>query len=71
MERPIYDYGSVAARRASELAGQSGRVLQQAAQDQLRYWSRRLGKVIAEKPGTSLGVALGIGVFIGWMIKRR
>lgn len=30
-----------------------------------------LGTKIAEHPGVSLGVALTIGVFLGWLIKRR
>ncbi len=26
---------------------------------------------ISSKPAAALGIALGVGVFLGWMIKRR
>jgi len=71
MERPIYDYSSLAARRAQALAKESGRHLQQTARSQFQFWSVRLRTIIVENPRTSLGVALGIGVVLGWLIKRR
>jgi ElaB/YqjD/DUF883 family membrane-anchored ribosome-binding protein len=71
MERPIYDYSSRAAQRAQELARESGHQIQEAARSQFDYWRARLRTMIMDNPGMSLGVALGIGVFVGWLIKRR
>ncbi len=71
MDRPIYDYGSQAARRTREFAQQSGEKMQYAAQEQFRHWATQLRGVIVENPAASIGAALGIGVFLGWLIKRR
>lgn len=71
MERPIYDYGSRTAQRAQQLAKDSGRQIQETARSQFDYWSARLRTTIVENPGASLGVALGMGVLLGWLIKRR
>ncbi len=71
MERPIYDYSSETASRTRTFAGQAGGMAQQMARDQLQLWGKRLGEVIRENPGPSLGAALGMGVLLGWLIKRR
>jgi ElaB/YqjD/DUF883 family membrane-anchored ribosome-binding protein len=71
MDRPIYDYSSLAARRTREFASQSGQKMQQVAQDQFKIWIEQLGGAIKENPGVSLGVAMGMGVVLGWLIKRR
>lgn len=74
MERPIYDYSPVGSQRTSDVAtspGPTGQELQQAAQEQIKRWMTQLGEVISDNPGASLGVALGMGVVLGWLIKRR
>jgi len=42
-----------------------------AARRQLTRWVRRAEAFIAENPAGSLGVALTLGVILGWIIKRR
>jgi ElaB/YqjD/DUF883 family membrane-anchored ribosome-binding protein len=71
MERPIHDYGSMAARRARQLAKESGRQFQQTALSQFQHWSARVRGMIVENPAASLGIALGMGVILGWLVKRR
>lgn len=36
-----------------------------------RSLSKRVEKKIGQSPALSVGVALAVGVFVGWMIKRR
>jgi hypothetical protein len=71
MERPLFDYSSLAAQRAKELAHDSGHQIRETARTQFEHWSTRLRNVIVENPGASLGAALGMGVILGWLIKRR
>jgi ElaB/YqjD/DUF883 family membrane-anchored ribosome-binding protein len=33
--------------------------------------SKRVTEYAAREPARALGIALGVGVFIGWMIRRR
>ena len=71
MERPIYDYSARLAQRTQELAHQASEQIPEGARNQFNYWSGRLRSTIIQRPGLSLGVALGMGVFLGWLIKRR
>lgn len=74
MERPIYDYSPPETRRVGDMAGpppQTGQDLQQIAQDQIKAWMTQLGNIVSQNPGASLGAALGMGVVLGWLIKRR
>lgn len=71
MERPIHDYSARLVERSQELAEQARTQVPQRTRDQLNYWSARLRGTIIARPGLSLGIALGIGVFLGWLIKRR
>lgn len=38
---------------------------------QFARWRDSAERYIATRPGISLGVALTIGVMVGWLIKRR
>jgi len=42
-----------------------------AAREQLVQGSRVIREYTLKKPATALGLALGIGVFLGWLMKRR
>jgi len=42
-----------------------------AAREQIAQGSRVIREYTLKKPATALGMALGIGVFLGWLIKRR
>ena len=41
------------------------------AREQLTEGSRRLKDYVVEQPARALGIALGMGVLLGWLIKRR
>lgn len=71
MERPIHDYSARLVERTQELAEQARAQVPQKARRQLNDWSARVRGTIIGHPGLSLGIALGIGVFLGWLIKRR
>lgn len=71
MERPIYDYSARLAQRTQELAHQARERIPEGARSQFDYWSTRLRGQIIQNPGLSLGIALGMGVLLGWLIKRR
>jgi ElaB/YqjD/DUF883 family membrane-anchored ribosome-binding protein len=42
-----------------------------AAREQLDEGRKRVREYVMEKPVQALGIALGVGVLIGWLIKRR
>jgi ElaB/YqjD/DUF883 family membrane-anchored ribosome-binding protein len=42
-----------------------------ALEQQLRSWTRTVETQIVANPLVSLGVAVALGVFLGWIIKRR
>ncbi len=42
-----------------------------AAREQIADGSERVREYVAKEPARALGVALGVGVLIGWLIKRR
>jgi ElaB/YqjD/DUF883 family membrane-anchored ribosome-binding protein len=41
------------------------------AQKQIADRIRQVEKVVHEHPGTALGAAFCIGIFLGWIIRRR
>jgi ElaB/YqjD/DUF883 family membrane-anchored ribosome-binding protein len=41
------------------------------AREQFLQGTRVIREYTLKKPATALGVALGIGVFLGWLMKRR
>jgi ElaB/YqjD/DUF883 family membrane-anchored ribosome-binding protein len=41
------------------------------ARERLAEGSEAVKTYIAEHPERALGIALGLGVFLGWLIKRR
>ena len=41
------------------------------AQGQAQQWLKRIETQVVEHPAASLGVALSLGVLLGWLIKRR
>jgi ElaB/YqjD/DUF883 family membrane-anchored ribosome-binding protein len=43
----------------------------QQLQEQASAWKRTIEKVISDYPLTSIGVGLSLGVFLGWLAKRR
>jgi len=42
-----------------------------AAREKLSEGSESIKKYVIEQPARALGIALGLGVILGWMIKRR
>lgn len=42
-----------------------------AAREALASCEKRVRSYIASDPVRALGIALGLGVFVGWLIKRR
>lgn len=41
------------------------------ARERLAEGSDRLREFVVKEPTRALGIALGVGVFLGWMLKRR
>jgi len=41
------------------------------ARERLAEGSGRLREYVVKEPARALGIALGLGVHLGWMIKRR
>lgn len=41
------------------------------AREQLAEGSDKLKEYVVKEPARALGIALGVGVLLGWMIKRR
>jgi ElaB/YqjD/DUF883 family membrane-anchored ribosome-binding protein len=63
--------------RKSEFTPQPDEIMAMARQDvaaaheRLAEGSARLQSYVAQKPARSLGIALGAGVLLGWLIARR
>jgi len=70
MNSRIADYLPAAGRKGqpSQLAFQE---LGHLAQKQFAYRMRQVETYIQEHPVTGIGAAFGIGIFLGWIIKRR
>jgi len=41
------------------------------ARERLADGNRIVSKYVSEQPARALGIALGMGVLVGWLIKRR
>jgi ElaB/YqjD/DUF883 family membrane-anchored ribosome-binding protein len=41
------------------------------AREQLSMGSERIRDYVVKEPARALGIALGVGVLLGWLIKRR
>jgi ElaB/YqjD/DUF883 family membrane-anchored ribosome-binding protein len=41
------------------------------ARERLAEGSERVREYVVKEPARALGIALGVGVLLGWMIKRR
>jgi len=41
------------------------------AREQLAQGSEKIRDYVVKEPARALGIALGVGVLLGWMIKRR
>jgi ElaB/YqjD/DUF883 family membrane-anchored ribosome-binding protein len=41
------------------------------ARERLAEGSERVKEYVVQQPTRALGIALGLGVLLGWMIKRR
>lgn len=67
----IADELLVAARRRSPgLNAVRSADEEQGVGNQVKQWAIEAEKMIATHPGASLAVALGVGVVIGWWLKR-
>jgi ElaB/YqjD/DUF883 family membrane-anchored ribosome-binding protein len=42
-----------------------------AARERLAEGSERVREYVVKEPARALGIALGVGVLVGWLIKRR
>jgi ElaB/YqjD/DUF883 family membrane-anchored ribosome-binding protein len=60
-----------------DYAGQVDQIKEQAltmlatAREQFAVGSDSVKNYVVEKPARALGIALGVGVVLGWLIKRR
>lgn len=66
----VAEIPSLAARQADHARARV-QWLTHAAGEQTSVWNRALQEQVARHPATSLVMALGVGVFLGWLIKRR
>jgi ElaB/YqjD/DUF883 family membrane-anchored ribosome-binding protein len=41
------------------------------ARERMAEGSEKVREYIVNEPARALGIALGLGVFLGWMLKRR
>lgn len=41
------------------------------AREQMTMAGERIKQFVTEQPARALGIALGLGVVVGWLIKRR
>jgi len=61
---------SLAARQADQARARV-QWLTHAAGEQTSVWNQALQAQVAKHPAASLAMALGAGVILGWLIKRR
>lgn len=71
MERPISDYPATSVRGRIGGIRDSCRTTQEDAVDHAKSWFQTAGRWIAKNPALALGVSVAIGVYLGWMVKRR
>jgi hypothetical protein len=70
MTDPTRERGTIPVTRAEQLAELGLQYLEMACQ-RLVEQSERIEKYAAREPARALGFALGAGVLLGWVIKRR
>lgn len=70
MEQPISPYRPTVTRRPAQRVV-TVRPTGAAVRQEFRRLTRRLEVFIVENPAVSLGMALTVGVVLGWLIKRR
>jgi len=66
----LHEVGSSYEPQLDELKEQA-LVYAAAARERLVEGSDRVREYIAKEPARALGIALGVGVLLGWLIKRR
>jgi ElaB/YqjD/DUF883 family membrane-anchored ribosome-binding protein len=66
----IQDVGSSYGPQLDELKEQA-LVYAATARERLAEGSEKVREYIANEPARALGIALGVGVLLGWLIKRR
>jgi len=66
----IQDVGSSYGPQLDELKEQA-LVYTATARERLAEGSEKVREYIANEPARALGIALGVGVLLGWLIKRR
>ena len=66
----IQDRESSFGARAEDLK-ESALVYVAAARERLAGGNERVKQYIVNQPARALGIALGVGVILGWLIKRR
>ena len=70
MKNRIPDY-LPAPRRKGQPSQPAFQELRNLAQEQIGYQMRQVATYVQEHPVTGIGAAFCIGVFLGWVIKRR
>jgi ElaB/YqjD/DUF883 family membrane-anchored ribosome-binding protein len=70
MNSRIANYLS-APRRKAQPAQPAFQELRNLAQEQIAYRMRQVETYVHEHPVTGIGAAFCIGIFLGWIIKRR
>ncbi len=69
-ENRFSEMGSLTPEQIEE-ARQRAIELGRNAQAQARQWLKYMETKVVQNPAASLGAALAVGVFLGWLIKRR
>lgn len=69
-ENRFSEMGSLTPEQIEE-ARQRAVELGRNAQAQAQQWLKYLETKVVQNPAASLGAALAVGVFLGWLIKRR
>jgi ElaB/YqjD/DUF883 family membrane-anchored ribosome-binding protein len=70
MNDPVRDWEAEAGTRSGELMELAFRSAGVARQ-RIAEGSERVKEFIIREPARAVGLALGVGVLIGWLIKRR
>jgi ElaB/YqjD/DUF883 family membrane-anchored ribosome-binding protein len=66
----IEDFGSSSGPQLDELKEQA-LVIASAARERLAEGREKIREYIVNEPVRAMGIALGVGVVLGWLIKRR
>jgi ElaB/YqjD/DUF883 family membrane-anchored ribosome-binding protein len=60
-----------APRRENQPTQPAAQELPSLAQKQIGYWMHKIETYVQTHPVTGIGAAFCIGIFLGWIIKRR